>query len=284
MMVKNNINKDMRPVKTKHKILTWIYRSPKVSSQLFKAIKYFALIGRLPLAGSLHPFLRPSKNYLMNLPINENIESESEALPPAIVKELINNAGYIHMLDTCPCRVAHQCKKHAHDIGCIVLGATGLDIVPPMTRPISREEALAHVDRAIEDGLVPTIARARGDNYLFLTPDHHSLIAICLCCDCCCALQAYQYVQPERMLPIYPWVDGLEIEVNDKCTGCGICMDTCYMNAIHVQDKKAYHTGICRGCGRCASACPSGAVDIRITDTAFMEKTVNKFLSMVDIN
>ena len=275
---------DLRPVKTKHKLLTWIYRRPSFSLPIFKALKYFAMIGRMPLVWPLHPLLRRSNNYLINLPINENIKTESEFLPPAIVRQLILRAGYIHMLDTCPCRVAYQCKKHSHDIGCIVLGATGLDIVPPMTRPISKEEALAHVDRALEDGLVPTIARGRGDNYLFLTPDHHSLIALCFCCNCCCAVQAYQYVQPERVRPIYPWIEGLEIEVNDKCTGCGKCMDICYMNAIHIKNKKACHTDICRGCGRCASTCPNGAVDIRMKDPAFLEKTVNKFLSIAKID
>jgi heterodisulfide reductase subunit A-like polyferredoxin len=56
------------------------------------------------------------------------------------------------------------------------------------------------------------------------------------------------------------------------------------MNAIHIQNKKAYHTSVCRGCGRCASTCPNRAVDIRITDPAFLKKTVDKFLSIAKID
>lgn len=276
--------KDLRPVKLKHKFLTWLYSHPQASLPIMKSLKYLAMTGRLPLVWSWTPLVNPKNTYLHNIPINKDVITDSEYLPIQIVKELINRAGYIHMLDWCPCRVAYNCKKHDHHIGCMVLGATGLDIIPPMSRPITKEVALAHLDRAIDDGLVPTVGRARGDNYLFMTPDHHTLCAICLCCDCCCATQAYRYIQPERVKPIYPLVYSLEIKIKEECNGCGTCMETCYAHAIQIVNGRAVHNESCRGCGRCASTCPNGAIELHFTDPDYVQKTVDKYLSIIKID
>jgi Fe-S-cluster-containing hydrogenase component 2 len=56
------------------------------------------------------------------------------------------------------------------------------------------------------------------------------------------------------------------------------------MNAISIGDGRAQHSASCRGCGRCARTCPNGAVDIRMTDPDYLDKTVKKFLSLAKLD
>lgn len=47
----------------------------------------------------------------------------------------------------------------------------------------------------------------------------------------------------------------------DICIGCGICVQTCPVDAIELQDGKAWiDPEICIACGLCASACPVDAI------------------------
>jgi len=51
-------------------------------------------------------------------------------------------------------------------------------------------------------------------------------------------------------------------EVNpDICTGCGICIDNCPMEAITLIDGKAFiNEDECTNCRLCESECPVGAI------------------------
>jgi nitroreductase/NAD-dependent dihydropyrimidine dehydrogenase PreA subunit len=49
----------------------------------------------------------------------------------------------------------------------------------------------------------------------------------------------------------------------ERCTGCGLCVDVCPMNTITMQGKKAAVTGLeSLNCGHCAAVCPAGAVRV----------------------
>jgi Fe-S-cluster-containing hydrogenase component 2 len=49
---------------------------------------------------------------------------------------------------------------------------------------------------------------------------------------------------------------------NDKCIGCGTCVDICPVNAISLQDGKAViNQEKCVNCGACAGACPVNAIE-----------------------
>lgn len=52
------------------------------------------------------------------------------------------------------------------------------------------------------------------------------------------------------------------IHLNDKCTGCSLCVDKCPFNAIRLEDERAYITEECTLCGACESVCPVGAIVI----------------------
>jgi 4Fe-4S ferredoxin len=52
-------------------------------------------------------------------------------------------------------------------------------------------------------------------------------------------------------------------EVKDSCIGCGICVDTCLMNAIVLDNLKAQiDNELCCGCLMCQENCPTNSINI----------------------
>ena len=48
----------------------------------------------------------------------------------------------------------------------------------------------------------------------------------------------------------------------DKCIGCGRCLDVCWQEGIAVGGGKARKTENCIGCGYCFQVCPTGALHV----------------------
>jgi ferredoxin len=46
----------------------------------------------------------------------------------------------------------------------------------------------------------------------------------------------------------------------NKCTGCGTCLDVCPTGAIVIQAGHAHITIECIDCGACPRVCPEGAI------------------------
>lgn len=52
-------------------------------------------------------------------------------------------------------------------------------------------------------------------------------------------------------------------EVKDSCIGCGICVDTCLIDAISLDDLKArVDPKLCCGCLLCVEKCPTNSINI----------------------
>ena len=62
-------------------------------------------------------------------------------------------------------------------------------------------------------------------------------------------------LQPAHVKSLtYPIVDP------DTCTGCGICADTCPVNAINIDSIAVIDESLCTGCRQCFEACLHGAI------------------------
>jgi UDP-glucose 4-epimerase len=202
------------------------------------------------------------------LPINEEIQSSSTLLPVRIVEELINRSSHRVIIKKCTCRDARQCKNHPVEYGCTLLGEGTREIDERIARHVSKEEAIAHLHKTIEDGLVPMVGRVRIDNFIWGVRDAGKLLTICHCCHCCCTiLTSGKYLPPEMTESLVP-LKGLKIMVDaDKCTLCASCVESCHMSAISMNGQGITHDmSKCIGCGRCITVCPERAVSAEVED------------------
>jgi len=65
----------------------------------------------------------------------------------------------------------------------------------------------------------------------------------------------------------------------EKCTGCGLCVDACHEGALQLVNGKArlISESYCDGLGNCLPECPAGAITIEERDAAdFDEEAVQK--------
>jgi len=78
---------------------------------------------------------------------------------------------------------------------------------------------------------------------------------------------------------------GVSVTASDQCTGCGICArDVCFVDAIRLVDERAVIGEACRGCGRCVDVCPEEAIEISIEYGQFVEKSIARITSLVDVS
>ena len=176
-----------------------------------------------------------------------NALKEEWVLPYEDVRQLILGATSFRLQD-CVCRLqqdklgARRCNFPLET--CLLLSANE-SAADEFT--ISREQALALLDRAEEVGLVHTVSNVvEGIGY------------ICNCCGCCC----------ELLRGINEW--GIERSVAQAsyyaridqgiCTDCRLCIERCQVNAITAGDAGLLvDRNRCIGCGLCVTGCPETA-------------------------
>jgi len=195
--------------------------------------------------GGAEGIMRPQPAIHRVVPAQKAVKSEW-ILPYDDVKAILLRSKSFVLRD-CICReqqrlVGHECGFPLRT--CLSFSESER---PPHELTISKDEALAFLDKAEELGLVHTVSNVmRGIGY------------VCNCCGCCCGL----------LRGITDW--GIENSVAssnyiaridpDECVGCGVCEDRCQVGAIETEDGvPTIDPSKCIGCGLCVTGCPNGA-------------------------
>jgi len=122
---------------------------------------------------------------------------------------------------------------------------------PPRPDDISKEQAMNILDETEKIGLVHTVS-----NII------EGVFYICNCCGCCCGILSCvtKYGIEESVAR----ANYFAVINEETCTGCGVCIERCQVNAITEQDGIAVvDTKRCIGCGLCVTGCPDTAVELK---------------------
>ncbi|MGD2251134.1 MAG: 4Fe-4S binding protein [Candidatus Methanofastidiosia archaeon] len=213
--------------------------------------------------------------------VNQAVEPGSMVIPSQIVEYFIRKANYLWIMNTCICRESAQCTDYPVELGCLFLGEAAMGINPELGRKVTRDQALEHVKKCREQGLVHLIGRNKLDAVWLNVGPGNKLLTVCNCCPCCCLWRMLPDLKSDIGSKVKK-MPGVTVTVNNVCTGCGVCTDVCFVNAITIKDGKAVISEQCRGCGRCASVCPQNAIEVTIED-GYIETSINRISELVDI-
>jgi NAD-dependent dihydropyrimidine dehydrogenase PreA subunit len=218
------------------------------------------------------PFFPPDRQIKINEKIN--VDSLNYVFPSQMLRHYIRTASNRFIMDVCGCRLGGQCKHFPIDLGCLFIGDAAAEFNKELGHLVSVEEALAHTQKWLDAGLSLHLGYVPIDAYAFKAQPPDKLMSICGCCPCCCITRFFPY---SRM-------PGLEIQVTEKCSGCGACVEVCGYNAIEFKDDKAViDDKKCLGCGRCVDRCPEEAIEVVILDPEYVQKTMNWINERVDV-
>ena len=147
-------------------------------------------LARLKVLGPLlRPIFRPEENQAIIIPVRESVDDgRSASLPVEILAAFIAQAEHIAVLSHCICRQSLGCDTHDARLGCMFLGEGAARIDRSLGRQVDRTEAIAHVQRAVDARLTPTVLHSVVDAILLQIP-FRRMLAVCFCCDCCCTIR-----------------------------------------------------------------------------------------------
>jgi hypothetical protein len=262
-----------------------------VLEKTFPNIKFIAKLTRVPVLGKIIDTLLFEGDDILYLtqdkvvPINKEVKIQGEmVLPSQVLEHFIEKANYHWIMNFCICRDSMQCKDYPINLGCLFLGEAVLGINPQLGRRVTKQEALEHLKKCEEAGLVHMIGRNLLDKQWLGVKPGYKLLSICNCCPCCCLWRISPVLSPKIGKKIKR-MPGVKVRVTDKCIGCGTCTKgSCFVNAISVVEKHAVISKECRGCGRCISVCPQEAIEITIDDKKFVTKSIKRIESLVDVS
>jgi len=200
------------------------------------------------LDGGAADIMRPQPALHRVVPARNSIRSEW-ILPYDDVKSILNNASRFSLLD-CICRsqrehIGRKCNFPLK----MCLSFSSLRSSSSQNN-ISKDEALTVLDQAEEIGLVHTVSNLiQGIGY------------ICNCCGCCCGI--LRGITERGIENSVAHANYYAVIDSDGCTGCGLCVERCQVNAIIENDGIAViDRKKCIGCGLCVTGCPAEVVTL----------------------
>jgi ferredoxin len=228
---------------------------------------------------------KASQEKRRTIQMDKEVEPSNVMLPSQVIEHFISISRYIFLMDHCMCRNSNGCKDYPSDLGCIFLGRGTLRIPENMGRMVSKDEALDHLRKCRDAGLVHLIGRDKIDSVWLGTGGKENLLSICSCCPCCCLWKMLPNLSPSIKATVTK-MPGVSVAVDPElCNGCGACVrkGICYLNAIRLTDDKAKIGEVCRGCGRCVEFCPRHAIHLHIEDSDFLSSAIKRIEPLVDV-
>jgi Pyruvate/2-oxoacid:ferredoxin oxidoreductase delta subunit len=196
--------------------------------------------------GGSEGIMKPQPALHRVLPARSALKTEA-VLPYEDVRAIMLEANSFHIQD-CICRLqqdqldARRCKFPL-DM-CLGFSSEQGGAGPGF---ISREEALAILDKSEEVGLVHTVSNVmQGVGY------------VCNCCGCCCAiLRSINELGIDNSVAYASYVAVIDPEI---CASCGDCIQRCQVHAISEGEASSVvDRDHCIGCGLCVTGCPNDA-------------------------
>jgi ferredoxin len=211
---------------------------------------------------------------------------QDTVLPSDVLRAMIRRSHNHVIMHKCICRSANDCQDFPHDLGCIFMGKGAANIPSSVGRMVSMEEALEHVDRCQEAGLVHIIGRNKIDSVWLNTGPKEELLTICHCCPCCCLWKMLPGL-PKHMSGRMTAMPGAALNINlELCVGCGDCVEShcCFVDAMSMQDGKLLiDASVCRVCGRCVTVCPHDVITLALGSDS-VQAAVNRVEPLVDVS
>lgn len=211
---------------------------------------------------------------------------EEMVLPSQVVAHFIEEANHHWVMDFCICREGNGCEDYPTDLGCLFLGDATLGINPRFGRRVTKEEALEHVRRCREAGLVHMVGRNKLDTVWLGVGPGTRLLTVCNCCPCCCLWRMLPHIAP-RIGERVARMPGVTMTVTERCTGCGTCVQNgCIVDALHLDDGRVAIDDVCLGCGRCVAVCPRQAIQLSFDGqevATVVETTIDRLSPLVDV-
>jgi NAD-dependent dihydropyrimidine dehydrogenase PreA subunit len=203
-------------------------------------------------------FNRSKVPQLRTVPIQLAITPENKIATYDDIYQFLKNYTGTIAVANCICRqgeglLNYECKQTKMRETCITFGEGAKDYIKRgQGRPISSIEAITILDQASKDGLVLQPGNA-------LEP-----FCICCCCGDCCGVLTVAKKYPR---PVELFSTNFYAQIDPKlCSGCGICLKRCQMDAINKESGKTGKAKVnldrCIGCGLCVPTCPTHAVHL----------------------
>ena len=264
---------------------TWTAEHLETMARDFKlrSIKTESKLYRPSMAAYMTATYQPEMLDTTFLPPMVSVGSEGTPLPIAVIEELIRRSPHRIISKTCTCRDAHNCENHSKFIGCIHIGANTAEESDELCHHATVEEAIEHLHKAVDDGLMPFIGHVFFDHLFWDVNFASPFLTVCFCCECCCTnFNAHRYgmIQGDAQNR-FKKLNGLQVHVDaNKCIGCGTCVEKCFNHAITVEGGLAkWNPDPCKGCGACALHCPQKAIDLSVDN---VKEAVDALLARLD--
>jgi len=222
---------------------------------------------------------------IQRIDVNSSIPmSDSSPVPSDVLRLMIQKSRYRFILNFCICRTSNNCEKFLHELGCLFLGKGASRISPSVGKLVSVEEAINHVEKCGEAGLVHIIGRNKIDSIWLNAGNHEELLTICNCCDCCCLWKMAKDLPDHIGNNLMP-MEGIELVYDQEfCTLCRECTkDKCFVDAISMENGRIkIDKTRCRICGRCVDSCEHNALSI-LMDSNTVRCSLEHVEKLVDV-